>query len=141
MRVSARTDAKNQRTTYAYDDYGRLTQVGYRTLVNGQWVENTGQRVQHFYDTNPVDSTWSAYGWGRRTASYFGTDSRFKYLYRYNQAGRLTGMRSLLRYGPLRYSNLAHPSVVFCLSLGSSRHRRPTGGVRRPQTTCFCVSS
>ena len=91
MRVSARTDAKNQRTTYAYDDYGRLTQVGYRTLVNGQWVENTGQRVQHFYDTNPVDSTWSAYGWGRRTASYFGTDSRFQYLYKYNQAGRLTG--------------------------------------------------
>lgn len=82
LQVTARTDARNQRTTYAYDDYGRLTQVGYRTWVNGQWVENTGQRVQHFYDTNPVDSTWSAYGWGRRTASYFGTDSRFQYLYK-----------------------------------------------------------
>ena len=91
MRVSARIDAKNQRTTYSYDDYGRLRQIGYHTWNGSQWVENTGQRVQHFYDTNPVQAGWSDHGWGRRTASYFGTDSRFQYLYKYNEAGRLTG--------------------------------------------------
>ena len=89
--VTLRTDALGQQTRYTYDAYGRLTEVQH--WAGSPLVEQTQQRVDYYYDSNPLNGSYSQYAWGRLTAMTF-TDERtggpFSYMYSYNQAGRVT---------------------------------------------------
>ncbi len=96
-RVTVRTDAKGQMTTYTYDAYGRLRDVQHYTLVNGFLTLQPNQTVHYYYDTNPFDGEFSQYAWGRLTAVVFHSANNameeFAYMYSYNQAGRVTKQR------------------------------------------------
>jgi len=82
-----KTDAKGQQFTYGYDAYKRMTSIS----VGGNVIRN------FYYDTNPLDGTFSQYTSGRLTAvlhSAFvavpGTPQishRFAEMYSYTQAG------------------------------------------------------
>ncbi len=82
-----KTDAKGQQFTYGYDGYKRMTSIS----VGGNVIRN------FYYDTNPLDGTFSQYTSGRLTAvlhSAFvavpGTPQishRFAEMYSYTQAG------------------------------------------------------
>ena len=91
--LASRTDNRGQKVEYTYDTYKRLTQV--RRYPNGS-TEDVCQRVDYAYDTNAVDSTFTQYGWGRRTTESFnvgcaaGLDRPFTYMYSYNQGGQVT---------------------------------------------------
>ena len=83
--VTQRTDAKNQRTTYAYDSYGRLIQVRHYDSSN---TLQPNQNVDYSYD-------WysdSHNAWGRLAKVSFGNaaDHPPAYVYWYNTAGRVT---------------------------------------------------
>jgi RHS repeat-associated protein len=107
--VTSRTDAKGQQTQYTYDGYERLAEVRHYTPTgaNGALVEQTGQRVDYYYDTQ-VDSSYTQnYTWGRLSAVVFQSEASnqglgpwFTYEYSYNQAGRVTGNRMLVAQGP-----------------------------------------
>ncbi|PWU10677.1 MAG: hypothetical protein C5B51_03885, partial [Terriglobia bacterium] len=102
-RVASRTDAKGQRTEYSYDSYGRQTQVrhyAWKTINGYQYLlEDTNQQWNLYYDTNPIESNYSANASGRLTAVTFGNTffnfnpSQIAYEYSYNQAGRVTNQR------------------------------------------------
>ncbi len=70
--LASKTDAKNQQIQYTYDSYNRLTQVNHFP-VKGQ-AEDTTQRVNYYYDTNPLDTThtFSNYTSGRIAAVAYG---------------------------------------------------------------------
>ena len=68
--VATRIDAKNQKTQYNYDQYGRLSSVQH-FLWYGSWVEDTGQHVDYYYDTNPFNGTYSQNVQGRLAAVQF----------------------------------------------------------------------
>jgi len=67
--LASKTDAKNQPTTYTYDNYGRLTQASTNNPY-GQPIPDSS--YTYYYDSNPLDSTYPPYppnyGWGRLTA-------------------------------------------------------------------------
>ena len=91
-RVTRRIDAKGQKTLYSYDPYGRLTQkryFGWATYPNGNQflVEQPAQEVDYYYDTNPLNGSYSAQAWGRLAAVTFAAG--YSYQYSYNQAGRV----------------------------------------------------
>jgi RHS repeat-associated protein len=96
--VTLRTDAKSQQTQYFYDTYGRLTGNHHlpTQIPNGyggyNLVDNSGQDVNYYYDTNTFDTSFSQNAWGRLTATTF-ANNNFTYMYSYNQAGRVTGQR------------------------------------------------
>jgi RHS repeat-associated protein len=83
-----KTDAKNQVFTYGYDGYKRMTSI----TVDGNVIRN------FYYDTNPLDGTFSQYTQGRLTAVLHapfvavpGTPQishRFAEMYSYSQAGQ-----------------------------------------------------
>jgi YD repeat-containing protein len=105
-RVTKRTDAKLQETRYTYDTYGRLTQVqhwawqsnfGYGQIL----AEQGNQRVNYYYDTNPLNGSYSQNAWGRLAAVEFWDETRggqgtWNYMYSYNQAGRVIGQHATL---------------------------------------------
>ncbi len=70
--LTSKTDAKNQQIQYTYDTYNRLTQVSHFP-VKGH-AEDTTQRVNYYYDTNPLDTThtFSNYTSGRIAAVAYG---------------------------------------------------------------------
>jgi RHS repeat-associated protein len=102
--VTQRVDAKGQKTTYTYDSYERLTQVQH-FLANGN--EDTVQRVNYYYDSNPYYPSLSTNAVGRLTAVTFQNESvsgvmpsqvhggseSFIYSYGYNVAGRVTAQQ------------------------------------------------
>ena len=79
--VTQRVDAVGQRTTYAYDSFGRLLHVRHYDPSNN---EQAGQDVDYGYD-NPDSNAW-----GRLSTVSFGAGS---YEYGYNTAGRVTAHR------------------------------------------------
>src|SRR5947209_1579001 len=81
-----------QQTRYSYDAYGRLIQVSH--WAGSPLTEQTNQRVTYYWDSNPLDSTYSQNTWGRLAA--VGLNGPQAYMYSYNQAGRVTGQR--MRY-------------------------------------------
>jgi RHS repeat-associated protein len=98
-RVTSRTDAKGQRTEYTYDAYGRLTQVRHYA---GSPYEDPYQHWDYYYDANPLDGGFSQNTWGRMAAVEFGvggTSDKARYMYSYNQAGRVTGQRMYVGMG------------------------------------------
>ena len=86
-RVTQRIDAKGQKTLYSYDAYGRLTQKRYFAWVNQILTEQPAQEVDYYYDTNPLNGSYSAQAWGRLAAVTFAAG--YSYQYSYNQAGRV----------------------------------------------------
>ena len=72
-----RTDAKGQETRYAYDVYGRLTEVQHWAVSwspstgSYQFQEQTSQRVDYHYDSNPLNGNYSQNAWGRLAAVKF----------------------------------------------------------------------
>jgi YD repeat-containing protein len=64
-RVTKRTDAKGQETRYTYDAYGRLTEVQHWAVsydvYTGTYhlMEQTMQRVDYAYDSNPLDQNYT----------------------------------------------------------------------------------
>src|SRR5207237_10373673 len=53
--VIKRTDAKGQETRYSYDGQGRLLEVQH--WAGSPLVQQGGQTVTYYYDTNPLSST------------------------------------------------------------------------------------
>ena len=89
--VTKRTDAMGQETRYLYDGYGRLTEVQH--WAGSPLAELTPQRVDYYYDSNPLQGGYSQNAWGRLAAVAFqdeNTGTPFSYMYSYNQAGRVT---------------------------------------------------
>jgi RHS repeat-associated protein len=111
-RVTQRTDAKGQQTQYSYDAYGRLITVRRFAMVQNCGVlgcsppylqEQTNQRVDHYYDANPFDSSgFSQNVWGRLAATAFHNEQpnsaeSFNYQYSYNTAGRAVRQRLFMQ--------------------------------------------
>ena len=97
--VTKRTDALGQETRYTYDGYGRLTEVQHWAVsydphtLTSYMQEQTSQRVDYYYDSNPLNGGYSQNAWGRLAAVTFqdeNTGTPFSYMYSYNQAGRVT---------------------------------------------------
>ena len=97
--VTKRTDALGQETRYTYDGYGRLTEVQHWAVawdpitLTSHLQEDGGQRVDYYYDSNPLNGGYSQNAWGRLAAVAFqdkNTGTPFAYMYSYNQAGRVT---------------------------------------------------
>ncbi|MGH9960596.1 MAG: hypothetical protein ACREBC_26330, partial [Pyrinomonadaceae bacterium] len=68
--IATKTDAKGDRQEWSYDTYKRVTQT--RRFVNfgfGQFGEDACQAVNYYYDTNPLDGSFTQNGWGRLTAA------------------------------------------------------------------------
>ncbi len=89
--LASKTDAKNQKLTYQYDTYNRLTSVTWANNPLGSQVLRT-----YYYDTNPLNTTFSQNPLGRLTAvQYAGLTSRggdpppiqLVDMYSYTQAG------------------------------------------------------
>ncbi len=98
-RLTQRLDAKNQKATYTYDSYGRLTDTHHFTGSGSppfySYTEDTTQHVHYYYDStsNPTNGSFTQNGWGRLTGVTFQNESFLKeplaYYYSYNQAGRV----------------------------------------------------
>ena len=94
--LATKTDAKNQQVQYSYDSYKRVTEVR-RGTYNGTFTEDTCQREDSYYDTNPFDGSFSQNTQGRLAAvQYKGgynasatptCDTTFTEMYGYTQAG------------------------------------------------------
>jgi len=106
--LTQRIDAKNQKTLWTYDNYGRLTEVQH---FNGYspYAEDTAQRVTYDYDTTPWFETsqnynFSQYAWGRLTGVEFQNQSNqtyqepIKYLYSYNKGGHVVDQQVQLYF-------------------------------------------
>jgi YD repeat-containing protein len=89
--VKTKTDAKGQVTEYVYDDKKRVTEV--RNGVGGT------ARVKYYYETNPLDGTFSAYTTGRLAAAEYlvtrnsGATATLYDMYRYRPWGGLEKKR------------------------------------------------
>jgi YD repeat-containing protein len=98
-RVTQRTDAKGQQTRYVYDAYGRLTQVQH--WAGSPLAEIGTQHVDYYYDSNPLNSSYSQNVSGRLAAVSFaneaGAGGSSSYMYSYNQAGRVLNQHATLR--------------------------------------------
>ncbi len=113
--VTQRIDALNQKTTYSYDAYERLTLVQHYTWGNNpqcfqncvaQWNEQAQQDVNYYYDTPVAGDYTQTNTWGRLSAVVFHAQGLggypqpdFAYEYNYNQAGRVIGNRMLVTQG------------------------------------------
>jgi len=102
--LASKTDAKNQPTTYTYDNYGRLTQASTNNPY-GQPIPDSS--YTYYYDSNPLDSTYPPYppnyGWGRLTAVAWTSSSmgmNFAEMYNYSQGGLMVGKRMQMSPNP-----------------------------------------
>jgi RHS repeat-associated protein len=102
--LDKRRDAKNQEIRYSYDSYRRPTQIRRYPVYNG--AEDTCQRVDLSYDTNPYDGTFTQNGQGRLTATRWAGSScegqEWREYYSYTTAGLVTKKR-LVRATANRY--------------------------------------
>uniref|UniRef100_Q024R0 YD repeat protein n=1 Tax=Solibacter usitatus (strain Ellin6076) TaxID=234267 RepID=Q024R0_SOLUE len=130
--VTKRTDALGQETRYTYDNYNRLTEVqhwatSWDPFSNSmQFQEQTAQRVDYYYDSNPINGSYSQYAQGRLAAVTFTDESPrlgVNYQYSYNQAGRVTSQH-------MDYYGGAH---VFDASYTWDNEGRMTGTNYGPQ--------
>src|SRR6185437_1306474 len=64
--LQTKVDAKNQKTQYTYDNYGRVSMIQHYPVSTGS--EDVCQRVTLYYDTNPFSGSYSNYALGRQTA-------------------------------------------------------------------------
>ncbi|MFN7919436.1 MAG: RHS repeat-associated core domain-containing protein [Bryobacteraceae bacterium] len=67
-KIGSKTDAKGQRIDYQYDSYRRLSNV--RRYQTGG-AEDTLQRTDYYYDSNPYDAAYSQNAVGRLTAVHY----------------------------------------------------------------------
>ena len=91
-----------------------------------EFQEQTAQRVDYYYDSNPINGSYSQYAQGRLAAVTFTDEStRFgvNYQYSYNQAGRVTSQH-------MDYDGGAH---VFDASYTWDNEGRMTGTNYGPQ--------
>ena len=98
--VTKRTDAKGQETRYTYDTVGRLTEVQH--WAGAPLTEQIPQRVDYYYDSNPINGSYSQYAQGRLAAVTFADESTtfpMNYQYSYNQAGHVTSQHMDYDYG------------------------------------------
>jgi RHS repeat-associated protein len=104
--LQSKTDGKGVRKELTYDSKQRVTAVRY--YIGS--TEQTNNRVDSYYDTNPFDSTFTQYGTGRLTAvSYkiqriYNTSGSTRWvavkeMYSYTADGRLTKKRLQLKDG------------------------------------------
>ena len=121
--VTQRIDAKNQETAYTYDAYGRLTEVQHFKPVSCPpcYQEDTTQQVKYSYDTNsnPVNSGFTQYGWGRLTGMTFQNESYLQeplaYYYSYNKAGRVIDQQLQLYFTGYQTQNGGLPLALDAL--------------------------
>ena len=115
--LATKTDAKNQQTQYSYDSYKRVTQIR-RGTYSGTFTEDTCQREDYSYDTNPYDGSFSAYATGKLTAVQYkggwsggnigGTatcTTTFTEMYSYVQAGAIYKKRLRITRPLTQYTN------------------------------------
>ena len=95
-KIATKMDAKGQQTQYTYDSYARLTEV--RHYISG--TEDTCQRVDFYYDSNPFDGgSYSHNISGRLAAVQYQNatinpgfcDTTFQEWYNYDISGARSG--------------------------------------------------
>ncbi len=105
-KIATKTDAKGQQTQYTYDSYLRLTEV--RHYISGS--EDTCQRVDFYYDSNPFDGgTYSSNISGRLAAVQYQNatinpgfcGTTFQEWYSYNAGGARMGKEMQVSRGGL----------------------------------------
>jgi len=108
--LATKTDAKSQQVQYSYDSYKRVTEIR-RGTYSGTFTEDTCQREDYSYDTNPYDGTFSSNIAGRLAAVQYkggnptsGCDTTFTEMYSYNSAGAPVSKR--LRVSRVGLTNL-----------------------------------
>ena len=108
--LTQKVDAKNNKVSYTYDTYKRVTEIKRYEWVSGAWVERTEQATKFYYDSNP-DGTFTANNLAGRLA-YVETFSKrggaawnapgggsawetltFREMYSYDTAGLMTAKR------------------------------------------------
>ena len=101
--LASKTDAKNQQVQYTYDSYRRVTQIRRYPVAGGN--EDPCQRTDLYYDTNPLDGSYTQNGWGRPVAAAWGgqscTGGEFKEMYSYTAAGLATKKKLVRNAGSL----------------------------------------
>ena len=95
-KVATKTDAKGQAVVYTYDSIARLIEVQ-RYPYGTSGAEDTCQRENYYYDSNPFNSNYSQYATGRLAAIQYyapgsgyagnGCQTTFQEQYSYNLAG------------------------------------------------------
>jgi len=78
-----KTDAKGQVTYYQYDSKKRPTIVEVTPSGGMYGYEDACQRVTYSYDSNPYDSSFSSYTYGRLAAVQYGVSTTLYYNSRY----------------------------------------------------------
>ncbi len=110
--VTKRVDTIGQWTSYSYDSYNRLKQVG-RAIAPGYGADPC--QTENYYYDQAIDSSFpSGASWGKLTAVAFGTGpgsacpgtapngstwGGLMYEYQYNSAGQTTGKRMAISQG------------------------------------------
>ena len=116
--LATKTDAKSQQVQYSYDSYKRVTQIRRGTYSGGTFTEDTCQREDYSYDTNPYDGSFSAYATGHLAAIQYkggssggniggsGTcNTTFTEMYSYKQAGAIYKKRLRITRPLTQYTN------------------------------------
>jgi len=111
--LASKTDAKNQKLTYQYDGYNRLTSVTWSNAPGGSQVLRT-----YYYDTNPLDTTgFSQNIAGRLAAVQYPAQGTIQMndMYSYTAAGTtgagLPAKKRLQVIQPVEYTNINHQNV------------------------------
>ena len=103
-KVATRTDPAGLQKQYTYDEIGRLTQVSRFYNQNGQWISGGACATDtYYYDSNPLDATYSQYTAGRLAAIQYGCG--VAEMYSYHPAGAKTAKRFRLTRQNLPWNN------------------------------------
>ena len=103
-KVATRTDPRGLQKQYTYDGIGRLTQVSRFYNQNGQWISGGACATDtYYYDSNPLDATYSQYTAGRLAAIQYGCG--VAEMYSYHPAGAKTAKRFRLTRQNLPWDN------------------------------------
>src|SRR5262249_17493502 len=94
--MATKTDAKGQKVVYVYDGNKRVTQI--QRYPSPGTVEDLCQRTSIYYDTNPLDATFSQNSTSRKTAVQWSgtacaTGYQFAEMYSYTPGGLMSGKR------------------------------------------------
>jgi RHS repeat-associated protein len=115
-KVATKTDAKGQAVVYTYDSIARLTQVQ-RYPTGTSNAEDTCQRENYYFDSNPFNSSYSQYASGRLAAiQYYAYGSgrcltTFQEQYSYNVGGAKVS-KGVLLTRTLQSSTTSSPYTV-----------------------------